>query len=210
MHILIVLFSIFLQLILESVLILFTINILIVIKKLLLDMIISIKRKIFNMCLKDTSCKQRINEGNKTNKYQKLSLLFLQSYNWPQKFWCKVVKNWQKIIQKHWYLQRRGYIEEKGAKKYLVFDCTDENNELLKKYNDIFNEIRDKIKEISSGEYDYEKDCMKIKFNSNNDLSLNKQLKLRLMTITIRSVFEEDGKLYPQVYLHDTLYELNV
>ena len=30
------------------------------------------------------------------------------------------------------------------------------------------------------------------------------------MTITIRSVFEEDGKLYPQVYLHDTLYELNV
>ena len=191
-------------------LILFTINILIVIKKLLLDMIISIKRKIFNMCLKDTSCKQRINEGNKTNKYQKLSLLFLQSYNWPQKFWCKVVKNWQKIIQKHWYLQRRGYIEEKEAKKYLVFDCTDENSELLKKYNDIFNEIRDKIKEISSGEYDYEKDCMKIKFNSNNNLSLNKQLKLRLMTITIRSVFEEDGKLYPQVYLHDTLYELNV
>ena len=206
----IVLFSIFLQLILESVLILFTINILIVIKKLLLDMIISIKRKIFNMCLKDTSCKQRINEGNKTNKYQKLSLLFLQSYNWPQKFWRKVVKNWQKIIQKHWYLQRRGYIEEKEAKKYLFFDCTDENNELLKKYNDIFNEIRDKIKEISSGEYDYEKDCMKIKFNSNNNLSLNKQLKLRLMTITIRSVFEEDGKLYPQVYLHDTLYELNV
>ena len=92
----------------------------------------------------------------------------------------------------------------------MVFDCADENNELLKKYNDIFNEIRDKIKEISSGEYDYEKDCMKIKFNSNNNLSLNKQLKLRLMTITIRSVFEEDGKLYPQVYLHDTLYELNV
>ena len=30
------------------------------------------------------------------------------------------------------------------------------------------------------------------------------------MTITIRSVFEEDGKLYPQVFLDDTLYELNV
>ena len=30
------------------------------------------------------------------------------------------------------------------------------------------------------------------------------------MTITIRSVFEEDGKLYPQVLLDDTLYELNL
>ena len=36
-----------------------------------------------------------------------------------------------------------------------------------------------------------------------------KLLKFQNMTITIRSVFE-DGKLYPQVYLDDTLYELNV
>ena len=41
---------------------------------------------------------------------------------------------------------------------------------------------------------------MKIKFNSDDDLSLNKSLKIRLMTITIGSVFEEDGKLYPQVF----------
>ena len=39
-----------------------------------------------------------------------------------------------------------GYIEEKGVNKYLVFDSTDENKELLKKYNDVFNGIRDKIK----------------------------------------------------------------
>ena len=51
---------------------------------------------------------------------------------------------------------------------------------------------------------------MKIKFSFNDDLPLNKPLKFRLMTITIRSVFEEDGKLYPQVFLDDTLYELNV
>ena len=51
-----------------------------------------------------------------------------------------------------------GYIEEKGAKKYLVFDSTDENKELLKKYNDDFNRIRDRIKEVSSDECDYEKD----------------------------------------------------
>ena len=51
---------------------------------------------------------------------------------------------------------------------------------------------------------------MKIKFNSDDDLPLNKPLKFHLMTITIRSAFEEDGKIYPQVFLDDTLYDLNV
>ena len=101
-----------------------------------------------------------------------------------------------------------GYIEEKGVNKYLVFDSTDENKELLKKC-DVFNGIIDKIKEINSNKCDYEKDYMKIKFNSDDDLPLHKSLKFCLMTITIRSVFE-DGKLYPQVSLDDTLYELNI
>ena len=102
-----------------------------------------------------------------------------------------------------------GYIEEKGVNKYLVFDSTDENKELLKKYNDVWNGIKDKIKEVNSDECDYEKDYLKIKFNSDDDLPLNKPLKFHNMTITIRSVFD-DGKLYPQVYLDDALYELNV
>ena len=103
-----------------------------------------------------------------------------------------------------------GYIEEKGVNKYLVFDSTDENKELIKKYNDVFNGIRDKIKEIDSDECDYEKDYMKIEFNSDDDLPLNESLKFHLMPITIRSVLEEDGRLYPQVFLDDTLYELNI
>ena len=69
-----------------------------------------------------------------------------------------------------------GYIEEKGVNKYLVFDSTDENKELLKKY-DVFNVIRNKIKEINRNDCDYEKDYMKIKFNSDDDLPLNKSLK---------------------------------
>ena len=51
---------------------------------------------------------------------------------------------------------------------------------------------------------------MKIKFNSDDDLSLNKPLKFHNMTIIIRSVFEDGGKLYPQVFLNDALYELNI
>ena len=89
----------------------------------------------------------------------------------------------------------------------MVFDSTNENKEWIK---NVFNGIRDKIKEINSDECDYEKYYMKIKFNSDDDLPLNKQLKFHLRTITIRSVFEEDVKLYPQVFLDDTLYELNV
>ena len=100
--------------------------------------------------------------------------------------------------------QTSGYIEKTGVNKYLVFDSTYENKELIK------NQRKDKIKEINSEECDYEKDYMKIKFNSDDDLPLNKPLKFHLMTITIRSIFEEDGKLYPQVFLDDTLYELHI
>ena len=64
------------------------------------------------------------------------------------------------------------------------------------------------MKEVSSGVCDYEKDYMKIKFNSDDKLPLNKPLKFHNMTINIRSVFEEDGILYPQVFLDDTLYTL--
>ena len=84
-----------------------------------------------------------------------------------------------------------GYIEEKGVNKYLVFDSKDENKELLKKY-DVFSGIRNK------------------KLNSDDDLPLNKQLTFHNMTITIRPVFEEDDKLYPEVFLDDTMYELNI
>ena len=54
------------------------------------------------------------------------------------------------------YIERSS-AEEKGVNKYLVFDSTDENKELLKKYNDVFNGIRNKIKKISGDECDYEK-----------------------------------------------------
>ena len=47
-----------------------------------------------------------------------------------------------------------------------------------------------------------------MKFNSNDDFPLNKPLKFHAMTIIIRSVFEEDGKLYPHIFLDDALYVL--
>ena len=38
-----------------------------------------------------------------------------------------------------------GYIEEKGVNKYLIFESTDENKEILKKYNDVCNGIKKEI-----------------------------------------------------------------
>ena len=58
-------------------------------------------------------------------------------------------------------------------------------------------ELETKSKKISGDECDYEIDYMKIKFNSDENLPLKKQLRFHNMTITIRSVFEENGKLYP-------------
>ena len=55
---------------------------------------------------------------------------------------------------------------------------------------------------------EYRKDFIKIKLNSDDTLSLNKTLKLHNMTIIITSVFEEDGKYYPQIYLEECLYDL--
>ena len=93
----------------------------------------------------------------------------------------------------------------------MELHSTDENEKILKKYDDVFNGIRDEIKTINGGkENDYEKDYIKIKFISDDELPLKIPLKFHLMTINITSVFEEDGKLYPQIFLDDTFYELNV
>ena len=84
----------------------------------------------------------------------------------------------------------------------MIFDdSVDENKELLKKYVDVWDGIKNKIKAINDAkENDYKKDYMEIKFNSDDDLPLNKPLKFHIMTIIIRSVFEEDGKHHPQVF----------
>ena len=99
-----------------------------------------------------------------------------------------------------------GYIEELNGSKYIIFDSTDKNKELHKKY--VFNGIIDKFKKISNDKFDYEKSNMKIEFNSDDGLPLNKSLNFHIMTITIRFVFEEDGEVYQQVFLHEALYSL--
>ena len=91
-----------------------------------------------------------------------------------------------------------GYIEQKDGNKYFNFDdSVNENKELLKKHADVWDGIKNEIKSINGGkENDYVQDYMIIKFHSDDHLSWNKPLKFHIMTIIIRSVFEDGGKLW--------------
>ena len=58
-----------------------------------------------------------------------------------------------------------GHIEEKNESKYLVFDSAGENRKVLKKYTEIWDEIKNEIETINSDKNDeYGKDCDKLIF----------------------------------------------
>ena len=102
-----------------------------------------------------------------------------------------------------------GFIEEKNGSKYLVFDFTDKNKEVLAKYRELWDGIKNEIETINGGkEGEYGKDFMKIKFDTDYNLPLNKQLKMHMLTIVVRSVFQEDGKFYPQIYLDECSHDV--
>ena len=100
-------------------------------------------------------------------------------------------------------------LKKNNENKYLVLDDVDENKEVSKKYEEVWESVKKEIETINGDEkIEYGKGFKKIRFESNDDLPLNKPIKLRLLTIIIRCVFSEGGKFYPQLFLDDALYEL--
>ena len=72
------------------------------------------------------------------------------------------------------------------------------NKEALKKYIELWDEIKYLIKTVNFVEAGkYEKDFMKIRFDLDDNLPLNRILKLHNLTIVVISVFKEDAKYYP-------------
>ena len=68
-----------------------------------------------------------------------------------------------------------GQIEEKNESRYLVFHSTDESEEMFKKYTELWNEIKNEIETVNgSKKGEYGKDFMKIKFDTDDNLSLKK------------------------------------
>ena len=100
-----------------------------------------------------------------------------------------------------------GYIVEKNRNKYFIFASTDKNREVLTKYTKLLDGIKNLIERVSDKPGEYEKDFMKIKFNSDDNFRFNKILKLHNLSIAVRSVFQEGNKYYPQICLDECLYE---
>ena len=70
-------------------------------------------------------------------------------------------------------------------------------------------ELKIVLKKISNNELgEYEKDFMKIQFNSDDDIPLNKVLNFRIITVIIRNIFVKDGKYYPRSFSDECLYEV--
>ena len=77
---------------------------------------------------------------------------------------------------------------------------------MYKKLVDIFESIKNEIIEKTWDSLEYDKDYMKIKFESNNIFPTDKDVNIHLATIVIRAIFAKDGKYYHQLFLDDGLY----
>ena len=66
---------------------------------------------------------------------------------------------------------------------------TNKNKEKIKKYEELLSKIENLIRSLTKNSDDYDKKYMKIKFNSDDELPLNKTIKIPSMTIFVRPVF---------------------
>ena len=82
---------------------------------------------------------------------------------------------------------------------------TNESKKIIKKFEELWSKIRDLIRSVSKISDDYDEKYMKIKFDN---LPLNKPIEIHNATIVVRSVFHENNKYYPQVFLDECLYKL--
>ena len=102
-----------------------------------------------------------------------------------------------------------GCVEQNDGIEYLVYVSTEKNKEALKNYTKLWEETERQIKVINDDEpIKYRKDSMKIRFESGDDLPLRKAFNILDMIIAVASVLEKNGKYYPQLFLHETAYNL--
>ena len=81
--------------------------------------------------------------------------------------------------------------------------------QIFQEHLQIFGKVLElKIEENTGGIVQYDKDYMKIKFESNDNLPTDNIINMHQVTIIIRSVFAQNDKFYSQLYLDDVLYEL--
>ena len=99
-----------------------------------------------------------------------------------------------------YYFKINQHIEKSSGNKYLMVAPTNGSKGTIKMYEEMLTRIRDFIRSKTNNSEDYDEKYMKIKFNSNQKLPLNKTLKLRNMIVVVRFVFYEGNRNYPQVF----------
>ena len=101
-----------------------------------------------------------------------------------------------------------GYFEETNKSKYLTIALTNDSKEKIKKYEELWIKIRDLIRSVTKNSNDYDEKHMKIEFNLDDELPLNKRVEIPSMIIVVRAAFYENSKYYPQVFLDECLHKL--
>ena len=90
----------------------------------------------------------------------------------------------------------------------MILASSNKNKKLLKKYTGLWGEIKNRIEAINAGKpIKYKKGFMRVKFESNDDLPLDKILNVPSIIIVVESVLKKYNKYYPQVFLHECLLE---
>ena len=72
----------------------------------------------------------------------------------------------------------------------------DKTEDTLKTYEELWTKIRDLTGLVTNNSENYDQNYMKIKFNLDNDLALEKRLELHTIVIVVRFVFHDDNKYY--------------
>ena len=78
----------------------------------------------------------------------------------------------------------------------------------LKERVKLWSKIRDLIRPTTKNTDDYDEKYMKIKFDLDDELPLNKTIEIRSMIIVVRAVFHGNNKYYLHVFLDECLYKL--
>ena len=90
----------------------------------------------------------------------------------------------------------------------MVFVLTEKNEEALENYTELWDETKNEIEAKRGIEpIKYEKDFMRIKFESDDNLRLGKILNIPVCVIIVKSVFQENDKYYLQIFLNECFYE---
>ena len=102
----------------------------------------------------------------------------------------------------------KGHFEEVDGDKYLIINS--ENGDIMQKYQEVFDGIKKIIKKRNgySQPITFDGNYLKIKFNTDDNIALNKIIYFPTITIIIRSVTQKDGKYYPQLFLDECLHEV--